>query len=139
MPAKTAVDAGPLVALFDQRDPYHQTALEFLQNFEGEFVSTVAAITATAYLLDFSTAAQTDFIRWIAAGAVELIHLDADDLERIAELIAQYADWPMDFTDATLVAICERLDIRQIATLDSDFHIYRLEGKDAFNNVFPTA
>ncbi len=137
MPAKTAVDAGPLVALFNQKDDHHQKALEFLKNFEGEFVSTVAVITEAAYLLDFSSAAQADFIRWVAAGAIELVHLESSDLERIAALIGQYADLPMDFADASLVAICERLGVRSVATLDSDFHVYRLEGKDAFQNVFP--
>lgn len=136
MPVKTAVDAGPLVALFDQKDQHHQKALEFLENFEGEFVSTVAVITETAYLLDFSSSAQSDFIHWVAVGAIELTHLESGDLKRIAELIVQYADLPMDFADASLVAVCERLGIRQVATLDSDFHIYRLEGKDAFHNVF---
>ena len=62
---------------------------------------------------------------------------DRSDLERIAALIGQYADLPMDFADASLVAICERLGVRSVATLDSDFHVYRLEGKDAFQNVFP--
>ena len=137
MPAKTAIDAGPLVALFDQRDQYHQKALEFVENFEGTFISSVAVTTEVAYLLDFNNETQTDFIRWVAAGAIELVHIETSDLLRIAELIVQYADLPMDFADATLVAICERLDIRQIATLDSDFHIYRLDGKNAFSNVFP--
>jgi predicted nucleic acid-binding protein len=112
VPAKTVVDAGPLVALFDQKDQYHQKAL------------------------DFSSSAQADFIHWVAVGAIELAHLESGDLKRIAELIVQYADLPMDFADASLVAVCERLGIRQVATLDSDFHVYRLEGKDAFHNVF---
>ena len=43
----------------------------------------------------------------------------------------------MDFADASLVAVCERLGIREVATLDSDFHGYRLDGKNAFVNVFP--
>ena len=137
MPVKTAVDAGPLVALFNQRDQHHQKALEFLENFEGEFVSTIAIITEVAYLLDFSSTAQADFIRWVATGAIELAHLETGDLERIAELITQYADLPMDFADASLVAVCERLGIREVATLDSDFHVYRLDGKNAFVNVFP--
>jgi predicted nucleic acid-binding protein len=139
MPAKTAVDAGPLVALFDRSDQHHPKALEFMENFEGEFISTVAVVTEVAYLLDFSVAAQADFIDWLSAGAIELVHLGTGDLERIAVLIAQYADLPMDFADASLVAVCERQGIRQVATLDSDFHIYRLDGKDSFINIFPAS
>ena len=31
----------------------------------------------------------------------------------------------------------ERLGIRQIATLDGDFAVYRLHGRSRFQNVFP--
>ncbi len=48
----------------------------------------------------------------------------------------QYADRPMDFADASLVAIGENLSVRHIASLDADFHIYRLEGKETFHNIF---
>ena len=47
-----------------------------------------------------------------------------------------YADGPMDFVDALLVAVCERLDIRTIATVDKDFTIYRFKGRGSFVNAF---
>ena len=136
MPGKTVVDSGPLIALFDRGDQYHQNALEFLKHFRGELVSTVAVITEVTHLLDFSTGAQIDFIKWVGDGAVDLVHLHRDDLVRIVELTRKYADLPMDFADASLVAISERLGIRDIATIDADFHIYRIADKDIFHNVF---
>ena len=36
----------------------------------------------------------------------------------------RYAHVPMDFTDALLVAICERLNIKDVASVDKDFTIY---------------
>jgi uncharacterized protein len=59
-------------------------------------------------------------------GALELIDLAPQDVDRVAELMAHYADQPMDLADASLVAAAERLQLRQIFTLDSQFHIYRL-------------
>ena len=44
--------------------------------------------------------------------------LTASDYTRIAELIEHYADFPVGGTDASLIAIAERLGITQIATLD---------------------
>lgn len=64
------------------------------------------------------------------------VYLESHDLQCAAELVAQYADLPIDFAGAALVAICERIGIGAIASLNSDFHIYRLDGKDAFCNVF---
>jgi hypothetical protein len=55
---------------------------------------------------------------------------------RIAELNAQYADLPGDFADLSLIAISERLKIAAIATLDSDFDVYRRYRKQPFERVF---
>lgn len=52
------------------------------------------------------------------------------------ELNAQYADLPGDFADLCLVAISERLDISAIATLDSDFDVYRRYRKQPRERVF---
>ena len=42
---------------------------------------------------------------------------------------------PMDFADASLVAICERLGIREIASIDRHFFIFRYKNRSAFKNV----
>lgn len=47
-------------------------------------------------------------------------------------LMVRYQDTPMDLADAYLVAAAEVLGVRQVFTLDSDFHIYRLPGNEAF-------
>lgn len=45
----------------------------------------------------------------------------------------KYADRPMDYADATLVALAEELNADQVFTLDrEDFSIYRLQGKRPF-------
>lgn len=41
----------------------------------------------------------------------------------------------MDFADALLVAICERLNVRKVASVDLDFSIYRFRNRGHFENV----
>jgi uncharacterized protein len=53
-----------------------------------------------------------------------------------AELNAQYADLLGDFADLSLIAISERLNIAAIATLDSDFDIYRRYRSQPFDRIF---
>lgn len=66
-----------------------------------------------------------------------VIHLSTEEeTERMQALMEQYKDTPMDLADASLVALAEVLAVRRIFTLDSDFHVYRIHGKDAFE-VFP--
>jgi hypothetical protein len=47
----------------------------------------------------------------------------------------QYQDVPMDLADASLVSAAETLNISRIFSLDSDFYIYRLQGKKAFEVI----
>ena len=46
--------------------------------------------------------------------------------------MTKYLDVPMDLADATLVAAAEKLKLKRILTLDSDFRIYRLGGRRSF-------
>ena len=136
MPATVVVDSGPLVALFDKDDRFHADAMRFIQRLKGRAVSNLAVVTEVSYLLDFSRKAQLDFWQWVRNGALVLIEPDSADWDRMLEVLKKYADRPMDFTDATLVALCERLGTRDIASVDSDFTVYRYRNRQPFRNQF---
>lgn len=130
-----AVDTGPLVALFNRRDNYHASALAFFRTTRGPFVTNVAVLTETAHLLSFSTKAVRDALNW-ASVAFDIDANTSSDLPRIVEIMAKYDDLPADFADASIVAICDRLGIKAIATLDKDFEVYRLAGGEILLNAF---
>ena len=46
--------------------------------------------------------------------------------------MTQYSNVPMDFADGCLLYLAEHFHINPIATIDSDFHIYRIDGKYPF-------
>ncbi|MCP2261398.1 PIN domain-containing protein [Streptoalloteichus tenebrarius] len=58
------------------------------------------------------------FPRALAAGELELVSLTASDLERMAELVETYADFPLGGVDASVVAVVERCGATVVATLD---------------------
>jgi predicted nucleic acid-binding protein len=89
------------------------------------------------HVLDFSVRNQLRCLAWIRRGATEIVSHASTDWRRCAQLIAKYADLPADFADVTLVAACERLGSRRVATIDSDFLLYRYNDHDPFENVFP--
>jgi predicted nucleic acid-binding protein len=136
MPNIVALDTGPCVALFDRDDSYHDSAVHFVQQTGAALVSTLAVVTEVMCVLRFQRKAQQDFLAWLVAGGFIVVEAEIDDLRRVTQLMDKYADLPMDFTDALLVALCERLSIKQIATVDDDFQIYRLRGRGRFENVF---
>ena len=59
--------------------------------------------------------------------------MTAKDLERVNQILEQYADSQLDFVDAVIVAIAERLRITRVLTLDRrDFSIMRPRHCDYF-------
>jgi predicted nucleic acid-binding protein len=136
MPRRAAIDSGPLIALFDASDRYHQKAVEFIKGYRGQLYSTTAVITEVMYLLGFSVRAQINFLQWVVDGAIETVEVDKSDLCRIIEMTKKYSDLPMDFADGSLVAVCEKLKIKNVVSLDSDFYIYRTKNKSALKNLF---
>lgn len=129
------IDSGPLIALFDKSDKYHQICVDFIKNNPHELLTSLASITEVLHLLDFSRNAQTDFLSWIIAGAVTVEEIGLKDLIRTKELITKYADLPMDFADACLVCLGEKYNIDEVATIDSDFDVYRLNKPRTFRTV----
>ncbi len=132
---KTLIDSGPLIALFDRNDKYHSASIKFIKDNNSELITTLASVTETLHLLDFNRNAQIDFLGWVNAGAVTLEPISSDDLQRIKELTIKYSDLPMDFADACLVLLGEKLNISTVATIDRDFDVYRLKGKKPFTTL----
>ncbi|HET6880655.1 MAG TPA: PIN domain-containing protein [Pirellulales bacterium] len=125
----TLIDAGPLVALLDQRDEHHSLCIDAAQRLRREPVLTTwPCLTEAMYLLHQAAGhAGVDCLwRFVATGWLALHDLGAEEVARMAELMARYHDLPMDLADASIVAAAESLGLRQVFTLDSDFRIYKL-------------
>jgi uncharacterized protein len=136
VPKRIVIDAGPLIALFDKDDKYHPDAMKFLRDFKGELISNIAVITEVTHLLDFSVRVQIDFLQWVGNGGISIAEILREDLQRIIELTEKYSDLPMDFADASLVVLCERMKIKDIASVDRDFGIYRTRERQPLRNIF---
>jgi len=132
---KVLIDSGPLIALFDKDDKYHAACVDFIKHNTAELLTSTASLTETLHLLDFSLDAQIDFLSWVIAGGVSLEQIDIKDLVRIKELSIKYSDLPMDFADACLVYLGEKFHIDEVASIDSDFDVYRLNKNKCFKNV----
>lgn len=130
-----AVDTGPLVALFNRRDRYHARAVAFFSAERRHLVTNLPVVTETVHLLSSAAGAPQDLLRWLAP-TFEIDTNTGADLPRIIAILDKYADLPADFADAALVAMCERRAIDDIATLDTDFDVYRLTDGSILHNGF---
>jgi len=130
------IDAGPIIALFDKDDAYHEKILQFIMGKEYRFITTTAVVTEVSHMLDFNINVQIQFLEWIEKEGIKLHETKQKDIAEIIEMTKKYKDRPMDFADATLVIAAKRTGIKKIISIDSDFDIYRLPGKELIENVF---
>ena len=80
----------------------------------------ILVVTEVAYLLGTRVGPNTEvrFLGDLAAGELVTEQVAPGDLLRIAELVAAYRNLPLGTVDASIVAACERVGARSIATLD---------------------
>ncbi len=132
----TLIDAGPLIALFNNSDQFHTAAVTFVKNFQGRLLTTWPVVTETSHMLSFSTRSQIHFLEWIYRGGLQIIELNQTHIARLIELSKKFDDVPMDLADASLIVASEKHGITEIASIDSDFYIYRDIRNQYLTNVF---
>lgn len=133
----TLCDAGPLVALIDEDDDNHDACEDALPGLPGPLMTTWPCFTEAMYLLHQAGGhpAQDELWRYLEEGVLQLHPLTEAEQHRMRELMRKYRDTPMDLADASLVAAAEELNQRRVFTVDSDFRVYRIQGKSAFEIV----
>ncbi|HUY21701.1 MAG TPA: hypothetical protein VMV22_05120 [Acidimicrobiales bacterium] len=133
----TLTDAGPLIAIIDADEPDHDACLAALDELDLPLVTTWPAFTEAMYLLARAggIVGQRALWRLVQTGRLMVSDLSPSAVTRSARLMDQYADTPMDLADATLVALAEETDQHRIFALDSDFHVYRIRGRQRFEVV----
>jgi len=136
LPKSILIDAGPIIALFDKSDKYHNDILKWIQTYKGYLYTTWPVLTEVCHMLSFNTQVQIDFLEWVDRGGIRLYQIDFEMLKRIIQLTIKYVDVPMDLADATLIVAAEGLKITEIITIDSDFYAYRTIRNKALKNIF---
>ena len=127
------VDTGPLVALLDQSDSFHEEVTETVRGIQDRLVTVWPVVVEAMYLLSASWRAQKALWEMVETGAVQLVRLDESDVPELKNLMEKYRDLPMDMADAALVRVADREGIRRVLTLDKrHFSVYRLSRKGSF-------
>ena len=127
------MDTGALVSLLDRSQTHHQRCRRAFAEWTGAVVSTEAVLTEATHLLAGVPGGRVACVDLFLSGGALIVPSTATSLQRVRRLLDKYADLPMDFADATLVALAEELDCTSVFTTDrTDFSAYRLKGRKAF-------
>lgn len=131
------IDAGPMYLLTDQQRRLCGAARTLLRQHSGSLCTTAPAIVEAMYLCNRAGKWELQRLLWdlLLSRAIHIVPIVDEDYPRMRALMHAYNDLPMDFADASLVAVAERLGYRQIITVDRDFFVYRINDREAFDVI----
>ena len=117
------VDTNVLYALADRRDRHHAGCTEWFRRNDDVLLVPPTVLAEACYLIDryLGPAAEASFLDSVGIGAdyaFQLVGLTDSDLRRMADLVRRYADRQLGGTDASVIAVCERLAIVTVATVN---------------------
>lgn len=112
------LDTGPLFALADADDDWHEPVRDFLAARRDVLLVPVTVLPEVAYLLRsrLGESVERRFVASLAQRELTIEGLHPSDVERCGELLDRYP--ALGFVDGTVIAIAERLRLPSIVTTD---------------------
>jgi uncharacterized protein len=112
------VDAGPLYATADSDDEDHERCHAVLARADLRLVIPALAVAEATYFVGrrLGARAEAAFLRGL--GGFDVEGPTPEDFDRMAELVETYADFPLGGTDASVIALAERIEAEIVITLD---------------------
>jgi uncharacterized protein len=129
------IDTGPFVAAANRREPDHEACRVLITETPGPLVVPALVIAEATFMIERAggPTVEARFLRSLRSPRFQIEAPTTHDLARASELVEDYADLPLGGTDATIVALAERLEETDIATLDRrHFTVVRPRHVEAF-------
>ena len=117
MTTLAVVDAGPLYASADSDDRDHAASLATLSRPDLRLVVPALVVAEATHFVGrrLGSVAERAFLKGLADLDVE--GPSREDFVRMAELVAQYEDFPLGGTDASVIALAERIRLWHVAAI----------------------
>ena len=136
MAGELLLSTSGLVSLLDRRRPRHFVCALSFEEWKGPVVSTDAVLTEATRLLGHLLGGRRSCIDFFLGSGAVLVPSSTASLRRARELVIQNAGLPMDYADATVVALAEELGTNVVLSTDRRaFGTYRLYGRKSFRIV----
>ena len=138
MRRRVLLDTGPLVAYFNRREKHHEWAVTAWQEISPPLLTCEAVISEACFLLQSRGGASQAVLDLVSRGGMSVAFAVADHAGPISRLMAKYSNIPMSLADACLVRMAELHPDSAVLTLDSDFNIYRKNGRQVIPTIMPS-
>jgi len=131
------LDTGPIVALLDPSDTFHQVCTEVIAGIGVPLVTCEAVIAETCYLLRKLKGAPEAVLENVAAGIFQIPLPLASCAKEVSRILSKYRRRETDLADACLIYLAREFSTGDILTLDRDFQVYRWAGNNPFHFLIP--
>lgn len=121
------VDTGPLVAFFSHDDAHHAWVTQAWR-IKAQLLTCDAVLAEASFLLCHRRGAFDLVLQFVEEGGLHVTGLGAE-VPALRHLMKRYASVPMSFADACLVRLSELHPKAVVTTCDSDFQVYRRNGR----------
>jgi predicted nucleic acid-binding protein len=132
---RVLADTSFMFAVMDRGGTEHEEALTLYDDFPDPILIPTITLPELAYLINRRGGSKlvVTVMRAIRQSQVTFTDLIDTDYDRALEILDTYSDSRIDFVDACIMALAERLNITRIVTFDRrDFGLYRPAHCDAF-------
>ena len=137
MKGRVIVDTGPLVALLNSNDHAHAWVMQQLRSIQPPMITCESVLAEATYLTRQTPGARAALIEMIGENFLTIGMAVADHHSAILAMVRRYADIPMSLADACLVRLAELYPQSPVLTLDSDFSVYRKNGRQVIEVLRP--
>ncbi len=131
------VDTGALVALLDRSDEWHKWAVGVFKSLRPPLFTCEAVFAEAWHLLGESGPSRAALAKLHKTGILRVTFEFEPAAAGVWRLLEKYADTPMDFADACVVSLSEREPKCRVWTTDSDFLVYRRNGRQTIPLIAP--
>jgi len=125
---ESLVDTGFALAVFSEDDQKHVVARRYFSAVSGTLLLPAITLPELNYHLNQTGGNKlvANVLRAIHDSRFVVTDLINDDYQRAASILEKYHDTRIDFVDACIMALAERLRITRVLTFDRrDFGLYR--------------
>jgi uncharacterized protein len=134
---KVIVDTGPLVALLNRQDKAHAWVMAQLTDIRAPMITCEAVLAEATYLTSQISGARQALIEMVSENFLQIGLQVQDQHAALLAMIKRYVNVPMSLADACIVRLAEMHPKSQVFTLDSDFNIYRKNGRQVIAQISP--
>jgi predicted nucleic acid-binding protein len=136
MPA-AIVDAGPLIALFDDTERHHGWARIQIAELDVPLLACEPVLVEVMHRLRRFSRAQDALFALLEKDAVRIAFHVEEHIAALRRLHDKYRDRPISFADACIVRMAELNERHAVLTLDADFTVYRKHGRTPLSVIYP--